>query len=204
MKRFETLLVLTILATSGAGRAEAQSQRILGSDTLRAALRFMQPDVDFMTGMIAHHAQAVTMARWAPSHGASPTVQTLCARIINAQGDEIVLMQNWLHDKQQPVPEPDPRGMHMAGMAGPMLMPGMLSPQQMAQLDSARGMRFDELFLRYMIQHHHGAVGMVNHLFDQGAGEEETVNKFALGVFADQTTEIARMQGLLATLVFSH
>src|SRR5712672_2626477 len=116
MKRFETLLVLTILATSGAGRAEAQGQRLLGSDTLRAALRFMQPDVDFMTGMIAHHAQAVTMARWAPTHGASPSVQTLCARIINAQGDEIVLMQNWLHDKQQPVPEPDPRGMHMAGM----------------------------------------------------------------------------------------
>src|SRR5438445_3509108 len=106
MKRFETLLVLTILATSGAGRADAQGQgqgqRVLGSDTLRAALRFMQPDVDFMTGMIAHHAQAVAMARWAPSHGASPTVQTLCARIINAQGDEIVLMQNWLHDKQQP------------------------------------------------------------------------------------------------------
>ncbi|MFI5207722.1 MAG: DUF305 domain-containing protein [Gemmatimonadales bacterium] len=200
MKRLGTLLILMALACGSAGGALAQAQ----PDTIRAALRFTPADVDFMTGMIAHHAQAVAMARWAPSHGASPTVQTLCARIINAQSDEIVLMQNWLEDKHQPVPQPDPRGMHMAGMDQPMLMPGMLTPQQMAQLDSARGMRFDELFLRFMIQHHHGAVDMVNNLFGVGAGEEETVNKFALGVFADQTTEIARMQGMLATLVFSH
>jgi uncharacterized protein (DUF305 family) len=204
MKRFETLLVTAILACGSAGGAVAQAPRAQGPDTMRAALRFLPADVDFMTGMIAHHAQAVAMARWAPSHGASPSVLTLCARIINAQGDEIVLMQNWLEDKHQPVPQPDPRGMHMAGMDQPMLMPGMLSPAQMAQLDSARGMRFDELFLRFMIQHHHGAVDMVNHLFDAGAGEEETVNKFALGVFADQTTEITRMQGMLATLVYSH
>ena len=204
MKRSGTLLAFTVLALAGPGAAMAQGQRAQWPDTMRAALRFTPADVEFMTGMIAHHAQAVAMARWAPSHGASPSVQTLCARIINAQGDEIVLMQNWLEDKHQPVPQPDPRGMHMAGMDGPMLMPGMLTPLQMAQLDSARGMRFDELFLRFMIQHHHGAVDMVNHLFGTGAGEEETVNKLALGIFADQTTEIARMQQMLGTLVFSH
>ena len=201
MNRFGTVLFpLVVLACGSAGGALAQAQ----PDTMRAALRFTPADVDFMTGMIAHHAQAVAMARWAPSHGASPTVQTLCARIINAQSDEIALMQRWLEDKHQPVPEPDPRGMHMAGMAGPMLMPGMLTPEQMAQLDSSRGQRFDELFLRLMIQHHHGAVDMVNHLFGQGAGEEETVYKFASDVYADQTTEIARMQRMLATLLFSN
>lgn len=198
MKRFAALIVL-VLACGSAARALAQGS----PDTVRAALRFTAADVDFMTGMIAHHAQAVAMARWAPSHGASPTVQTLCLRIINAQTDEIALMQRWLEDKHQPVPTPDPRGMHMAGMDQPMLMPGMLTPEQMAQLEAARGPEFDRLFLRFMIQHHHGAVDMVNRLFGRGAGEEETVYKFASDVFADQTTEIDRMQRMLVTLLFS-
>jgi len=84
----------------------------------------------------------------------------------------------------------------------PMLMPGMLTPSQMAQLDSARGPDFDRLFLRFMIQHHSGAVTMVNDLFAQGAGEEETVFKFASDVYADQTTEIARMQRMLGVVMF--
>jgi uncharacterized protein (DUF305 family) len=198
MKRFAALIIPFVLICGTTAGARAQ-----GTDTVRAALRFTPADVDFMSGMIAHHAQAVAMARWAPSHGAAPSVQTLCLRIINAQSDEIALMQRWLQDKHQPVPQPDPRGMHMAGMDQPMLMPGMLSPEQMAQLDAARGQRFDELFLRFMIQHHHGAVDMVNRLFGQGSGEEETVYKFASDVFADQTTEIERMQRMLATLLFT-
>lgn len=192
MTRLKALIVPLLFAS--ALRAQAPS------DTVRAALRFTAADVNFMSGMIAHHAQAVAMARWAPSHGASQTVQTLCLRIINAQTDEIALMQRWLQDKHQPVPTPDPRGMHMAGMDQPMLMPGMLTPEQMAQLDAARGPQFDQLFLRSMIQHHHGAVDMVNSLFGQGAGEEETVYKFASDVYADQTTEIARMQRMLGLL----
>jgi uncharacterized protein (DUF305 family) len=198
MRRFAALLVPCILTCGGGARAVAQAR----ADTVRAALRYRASDVDFMSGMIAHHAQAVAMARWAPGHGASPAVRTLCERIINAQTDEIALMQRWLGDRHQPVPAADPAGMHMAGMAQPMLMPGMLTPAQMAQLDSARGIEFDRLFLRFMIQHHNGAVAMVNDLFGTGAGEEETVYKFASDVYADQTTEIARMQRMLGTLLF--
>ncbi|MFI5281205.1 MAG: DUF305 domain-containing protein [Gemmatimonadales bacterium] len=198
MKRFAALLVPCILTCGGAARALAQAP----TDTVRAALRYTAADVDFMSGMIAHHAQAVAMARWAPSHGASPTVRTLCERIINAQTDEIALMQRWLGDRRQPVPAADPRGMHMAGMDQPMLMPGMLTGEQMTQLDASRGPDFDQLFLRFMIQHHRGAVSMVNDLFGKGAGEEETVYKFASDVYADQTTEIARMQRMLGTLLF--
>jgi uncharacterized protein (DUF305 family) len=192
------VFVACVLACGNPARALAQ----LPADTVRGALRYSSLDVDFMSGMIAHHAQAVAMARWAPSHGASPTVRTLCERIINAQTDEIALMQRWLGDRHQPVPAADPRGMHMAGMDQPMLMPGMLTPEQMAQLDSARGPEFDRLFLRFMIQHHSGAVTMVNDLFARGAGEEETVYKFASDVYADQTTEVARMQRMLGTALF--
>jgi len=146
------------------------------------------------------------MARWAPSHGASPSVQTLCARIINAQRDEIHLMQTWLRDRRQPVPQPDSSGtvmMNMNGMQMAMVMPGMLTPEQMKQLDAARGQDFDRLFLQFMIQHHKGAVSMVNDLFaSNGAAQDLTVFKLATGINVDQTTEITRMQRMLADILF--
>lgn len=157
-------------------------------------------DIEFMTGMIGHHAQALVMAGWAPSHGAGPAVRTLCERIINAQQDEIRTMQTWLRDRNQTVPEPLPGGMKMKmdGMEHEMLMPGMLTEEQMRELNAARGTEFDRLFLKYMIQHHQGAVTMVKKLFDtDGAAQDELVFKFASDVNVDQTTEIARMQQML-------
>jgi uncharacterized protein (DUF305 family) len=147
-----------------------------------------------MSGMIDHHAQAVLMAGWAPTHGASAPVRILCERIVVGQRDEIALMQRWLRERHQTVPEGNPRGQMMPGMDTPMLMPGMLTPEQLAQLDSARGPAFDRLFLRDMIQHHRGAITMVNQLLaTEGAAQDGIVFTFANGVFADQTTEIARM-----------
>jgi len=153
--------------------------------------------------MIHHHAQAIVMARWAPTHGASPAVQRLSDRIINAQQDEILTMQAWLRDRQQAVPDATATGMKMTmgGMEHEMLMPGMLTDEQMKQLDAARGPDFDRLFLTYMIQHHKGAVSMVKDLFDTyGAGQDEVVFKFASDVNVDQTTEIARMEKLLVSV----
>jgi uncharacterized protein (DUF305 family) len=160
-------------------------------------------DARFMTGMIGHHAQAIVMAGWAPSHGASSSIQILCARIINAQQDEIATMQRWLADRGLPVPAPTPGPMKMTmnGMEHEMLMPGMLTEDQMHQLDQARGPEFDRLFLTFMIQHHKGAVSMVKDLFaSYGAAQDETVFKFANDVSVDQSTEIARMEKMLAAL----
>jgi uncharacterized protein (DUF305 family) len=143
------------------------------------------------------------MARWAPTHGASPSVVTLAERIINAQQDEIATMQQWLGDRRQPVPEAKPVGMKMMmnGVEHVMLMPGMLTDEQLKQLDEARGKEFDRLFLTFMIQHHRGAVSMVQDLFGSyGAGQDEIVFKFANDVSVDQTTEIARMERMLALL----
>jgi len=158
-------------------------------------------DVAFMSGMIYHHTQALLMAGWAPSHGAGADVRTLCERIINAQKDEIRIMGTWLADRNETVPHPDPAHMMMPGMTD-HLMPGMLTADQLAQLDRARGLDFDALFLQFMIQHHEGAITMVNELFARGAGEENPVYKIASGVFADQTTEIERMQHMLAAKMF--
>ncbi len=157
-------------------------------------------DVRFMQGMIGHHAQAIVMATWAPTHGANSSVRTLAERIINAQQDEILTMQTWLGDRHQSVPEAKagPMKMVMNGKEQEMLMPGMLTEAQMHQLDLAKGPDFDRLFLTDMIQHHRGAVSMVKDLFGTyGAGQDEVIFKFASDVNVDQTTEIARMERML-------
>ncbi len=168
----------------------------------RGRSAYTAADVHFMTGMIHHHAQAVVMAGWAPTHGASQAVRAMCERIVVGQRDEIVLMERWLRERHEPVPDTGAAHDRMPGMDHSTMMPGMLSPEQMAQLDRARGSEFDRLFLTFMIQHHQGAITMVDRLFgSQGGGEEEPVFRIASDVYADQTTEIDRMQKMLAALL---
>ena len=168
-----------------------------------ARLPYTQADIRFMTAMIGHHAQALEMAKLAPTHGASEPVRVLAARIINGQADEIASMQQWLRERRQPVPDAAAGGLHAGHGAGQesMMMPGMLTHAQMQQLDAARGHEFDRLFLTFMIQHHRGAVAMVKDLFGTpGAAQDDTVFKFASDVNVDQTTEIARMERMLSAL----
>ena len=251
------LLAVGITLSVG-GHALAQEEAATRPDSARTAeleaifqarrdsarMRFTAADVDFMTGMIHHHAQAVVMSRLAPSHGASPSIQTLAARIINSQLDEIETMETWLQDRGQPVPEtgleenslaahgPEQAEQiacevvepgeevghaehmeHDAGLAGQMahaadsthaaghLMPGMLTPEQMCELDQAQGPEFDRLFLTYMIQHHSGALTMVDDLFAaDGAAQGAATFKLASDIQVDQRTEIARMERMLSAL----
>ena len=161
------------------------------------SLKHSPADVKFMNDMIGHHAQAVRIAAWAPNHGASPAVQRMAERVVVGQNDEIAIMQRWLRARQEPVPEADStHHMHAA-----MQMPGMLSPADLEQLDKARGPEFDRLFLTFMIRHHQGALTMVDQLFgSQGAAQDETVFRLASDVYADQSTEIERMQKMIDAL----
>ncbi len=167
----------------------------------QGAAGFAPPDVNFMQGMIGHHAQALVMAAMSPTHGASAKVLLLSKKIAISQHDEIVLMQNWLRDRHQTVPSPGvmvmPDGMKMDG-GDHDLMPGMLTAAQLRQLDQARDTTFDRLFLTFMIQHHQGAITMVADLFatpDGGQGAE--IFRYATDVDADQRAEIGRMQQML-------
>ncbi len=195
----------------------AQFEALFRARSDSARMHYTSADVHFMTGMIEHHGQALVMAAMAPTHGASPSVQTLCERIINAQKDEIATMQQWLRERGQPVPEVETKGtmvmlrfpgdtssmpgMDMGGGAKDMRMPGILSPEQMAALDRARGSEFDRLFLQGMIQHHGGAISMVRDLWNTpGEGGDEQAFKLANDIQVDQATEIARMQLMLAAL----
>ncbi len=183
----------------------AQAQR----DSLR--LPYSEADVTFMTDMIGHHAQAIMISRWVPTHGADSSMRILAARIINSQTDDITLMRNWLRDRGRPVPSVDENGVVTPPKADPddehaghdmghmgHSMAGMLSPAQLAELDAARGEAFEILFLQRMINHHRGAVTMVQTLIrSEGAALDETVFRFAADVEVDQSTEIRRMLHML-------
>lgn len=223
MPRFPTFLLAAMVALTACGGARGAAaplpSQMSGVEAARAdSLRYAytEADIAFMRGMILHHAQAITISRWAPTHGASPALLRLTGRIINAQTDEIALMRRWLADRNRSAPSVDSTGaitmppdmqdehaMHEmpGGHGGQAGMPGMLNAEQLAALDAARGEDFDILFLQRMILHHRGAVTMVRDLLDSRAGaQDETIFKFAADVEVDQTTEIRRMVQMLLEL----
>ena len=193
-------------------------------DTTRPG--FTTADVRFMQGMIAHHAQALVMAALVPSHTDRDAMHLLAQRIEISQRDEIALMQHWLADRHQRVPEPEVVREHrdssahrmdstmstnmntnmnvnMPGMdmAAGTRMPGMLTAAQLSELASAKGVAFDRLFLQDMIGHHEGALVMVADLLaTNGAAQAPEVFQFASDVDADQRAEILRMRALLNSL----
>lgn len=186
-------------ATSAAPVADPAST---AADTagLGRSLPYTGADSLFMSGMIGHHSQAIAMARLVPARGASEQVRILADRVIASQLDEIAAMQDWLRQRRLPVPDAESSHEHMThGMVAPM--PGMLTAAQMAELEAARGADFDRLFVTLMIQHHQGAIVMVERLFQApGAAQGGIVFRFASDVHADQSAEIARMVRMLRTL----
>jgi len=160
-----------------------------------------QADVEFMQGMIMHHAQAVEMTALIPSHTENKDLRSLGARISSSQSDEIRFMKRWLAARGESL------SMAMPGMPGmdesgqPMaLMPGMLTPEQMEALRKAKGAEFDRLFLTGMIQHHEGALTMVKDLFNTaGAGQEADIFNFATDADNTQRAEIRIMESMLET-----
>jgi uncharacterized protein (DUF305 family) len=165
-----------------------------------------EADINFMQGMIMHHSQAVEMTDLLRTRSHNKALLELGKRISISQTDEMKYMRQWLEDRGKPVPMDHDHMTHMAGMPGmnhmdmgsmPM-MPGMLTPQQMQALAKARGPAFDHLFLTGMIQHHTGALVMVQDLFDTpGAGQDAVLFDFATDVDNTQRAEINIMQGML-------
>lgn len=165
-----------------------------------AATQHTPADVAFMQGMIQHHSQAVRMVALVPSRTQRPDLKLLAMRIDVSQTDEMEMMRLWLKDRGQAVPDSGAHAGHGAH-GGHGLMPGMLSPEEMAALERATGAEFDRLFLEGMIKHHEGALVMVEELFaTPGAGQETAIFSFASDVDADQRAEIDRMRKLLAVI----
>src|SRR5256714_7333159 len=190
--------------------APGQPTRTLPPST-RAILPPRSPkDVQFMQGMIMHHAQAVEMTALIESHSENKELRLLGARISHSQSEEIRFMKRWLEARGEPTEMPMPKmsGIEMPGMdmstrnmKGPMLMPGMLTPKQMEALRKAKGAEFDQLFLTGMIQHHGGALIMVKDLFDTaGAGQDAELFNFTTDIDSGQRAEIRIMQTMLGAV----
>ena len=161
----------------------------------QSAPQYVKADAEFFQGMIAHHAQAITMSALMPRRTRNGPLNSLAERIIVSQRDEIKLMRRWLLEHGAEAPDPMTHPEHHDHRA---LMPGMLTPEQMTRLAAATGPGFERLFLEGMIRHHEGAIAMTGALFaTKGAAEDLLVYKMASDIEADQRAEIARMRALL-------
>jgi uncharacterized protein (DUF305 family) len=179
--------------------APGQSSKILSPATAGTPVRGpAKADTEFMQGMIMHHSQAVDMTALMAARTHNKDLLALGKRISISQTDEIKYMKQWLEDRGKPVMEHDMSHMGHMNMGSMPLMPGMLTPQQMQALAKATGPRFDHLFLTGMIQHHGGALTMVEDLFaTPGAGQDAVLFDFATDIDNTQRAEIRIMQGML-------
>jgi uncharacterized protein (DUF305 family) len=212
VRAIATAVVLAVAATAGLAAQSPQGATApppLATDLKDpkprpdlVAYPYTKADVEFMQGMIPHHAQAVKMCKMAPTHAGKREVKLMCERMLISQSDEIRMMRIWLLDRGQFVPASDATHHKMTmpgGMAHDMLMPGMLTDEEMGRLDKARGDAWDRMFLEAMIKHHQGAIKMVEDLLDSAGGAQgDDIYGFASDIFADQTAEIERMEKMLA------
>ncbi len=158
-----------------------------------ASIQFIEADVRFMQGMISHHAQALEMTVLVETRSNREAMQLLSERIELSQEDEIVMMQDWLADRGLAVTAQDAH--HAPGF---QLMPGMLTVEELEQLEQADGFEFDSLFLELMIKHHNGALIMVENLMDQrGSAQDSVLFAFTSDITSDQSSEIERMNAML-------
>ncbi|GJM14048.1 MAG: hypothetical protein DHS20C12_24510 [Pseudohongiella sp.] len=177
--------------------APGQASRVITAEEASdlAGISYSLGDINFLRGMIPHHAQAKEMSALAEDRTNNPTVLAVAARITLSQDDEISMMQGWLRDQGLEVPAEDVH--HEPGF---MRMDGMLTDEQMDELAAASGPEFDRLYLEYMIDHHQGALDMVEMLLDQrGSVQDPLLYEFTSDVTSDQTSEIERMDLLLAS-----
>ena len=176
--------------------APGEASRLISAEeaTDLAGIQYSAADVQFMQGMITHHAQALEMTALVDARTTREAMRLLSQRIALSQEDEIGMMRDWLQDRNLAVPDLTAHHEHDAE-----LMPGMASPEQMQALAAATGREFDSLFLTLMIEHHRGALTMVDDLLDQrGAAQDSVLYEFTADITADQSAEIERMDAMLA------
>ncbi|MFM7403645.1 MAG: DUF305 domain-containing protein [Erythrobacter sp.] len=180
--------------------APGQATKTLTADqaTRLAKASYTASDVAFMQHMMVHHQQAVDMAILVKERTNTKELVDIAGRIESSQADEIAFMKDWLTSRGEPAEDP-----MMAGHGEHMhhMMMGMASPEQMKALGEAKGVEFDRQFLTLMIAHHEGAIDMVEKLLrEDGTAADPVLYQFVGDIDSEQTSEIERMDRLLAGL----
>jgi len=176
------------------------------SDDANARADHNEVDVAFASDMIQHHAQALAMVDLTVERTLDPEVQQLAEEIRAAQAPEIETLTDWLNQWDEPIPatvndhvnaedgEHDMEGTDEDDTG--MDMPGMMSDEEMADLEAASDAEFQDMFLEMMIEHHEGAIEMAKS--EQEDGQYAPAISLAAGIEAAQGTEIETMEGLLS------
>lgn len=181
--------------------APGEPNKVLTEEEAAAlpTVTYNDADVAFMQGMIDHHAQALVMTALAQENSGRDQVPVLARRMEIGQTAETELMIAWLEARGEDVPDPGEGHIHLEE-GDERLQPGMLVAEQFAELQAARGEDFDRLFLEYMIQHHLGALTMVDSLVAADGAQEAESGTLAQDIYADQEIEIIQMQKLLGEM----
>ena len=197
----------TLLMTLAACGDDGNNKDAHAEQTAANGDVFNDADVDFATAMIPHHAQALAMVDLTRGRELSQQVQQLTEDIQAAQGPEIEKMVDWLTEWDQPVPETmrdhanaedsDGMGGHDMDDETDSDMPGMMSDEELADLEDVQGQEFEDMWLEMMIEHHEGAIEMAKD--EQSDGVFEPAIGLAESIETSQQAEIDHMRELLAS-----
>lgn len=200
LKKFTVLATLLAAMFVMAACGDDDDTSAHETDTAASGEEFNDADVEFATDMIQHHAQALSMVDLTTGRKLTPEVEQLAEDIRMAQGPEIEQMTDWLTDWDQPIPETvrDHANAHGDGeMEMDSDMPGMMSAEQMAELEAAKGPEFEQMWLEMMIEHHQGAIEMAQS--EQAEGHHADAIDVAENIESAQQDEIATMEALLGS-----
>ncbi len=158
-------------------------------------------DAGFSRDMAVHHLQGVEMANVALERSEDPEVRRLAFDISSTQTNQTGRMQGWLSLWGVSPTGGEAMawmgdGGHGHAMTDDGLMPGMATEDELAELRSLSGTRFDVEFLRLMIRHHQGGREMAEYAAEHAA--VPAVARLARTIGETQTAETQTMADMLA------
>lgn len=177
MKRVATTVAVMALALAACSSKEE-------------AKKHSEADVEFVQAMIPHHEQAIHMAELAAEHANSPDTKTIASTIKTKQEEEVKTMETLLHEW----------GMEKEAAGHGAIHPGMLTEQELKELEEARGVEFDKLYLEQMIKHHKGAITLAEEYEHEHKGENKEIEKLAAEIKRGQEREIEEIERELVGL----
>lgn len=193
MPLFAALVAIAFALSAGCGSTE-QVRPLSDTD-------HNQADVSFSKDMLQHHAQALAMVNLTVERPMDPELEALATRIRDAQAQEIEVMADWLLLWGESIPETSNDHQHadMGTMPeGTEDMPGMMTADEMRELESASDTDFGATWLTMLIRHHRGAIEMAE--TEKVDGQFRPAVDLARSIISSQGGEIAEMEDLLAKL----
>lgn len=195
------VLALAVVVGAGGGRPDGREGVTFPADT--------SVDAGFARDMQRHHSQAVQLSLLILDRTDDDAVRTLARDVLLTQQQQIGQMYAWLKTwgLNQTSSEPAMGWMtsdngstahHMPMGAGAGSMPGMATPAEVGALTEADGRGADQLYVRLLIPHHRGALGMAR--YAAARAEVSQVRSLAQAMLESQSSELAVLRQMARRL----